>query len=104
MDLIPKVVQAVAGENFTVYAYFSDGTIRLLDTKPLLEKGGGREKQSREEQGDEKASHIKGYRGQEKERKKERAFSTPVSRTKGRHLCSTDVFLFLSLEGIKTDP
>lgn len=40
MDLIPKVVQAVAGENFTVYAYFSDGTIRLLDTKPLLEKGG----------------------------------------------------------------
>lgn len=40
MDLIPKVVQAVAGENFTVYAYFSDGTIRLLDAKPLLEKGG----------------------------------------------------------------
>ena len=40
MDLIPKVVQAVAGDNFTVYAYFSDGTIRLLDAKPLLEKGG----------------------------------------------------------------
>ena len=40
MDLNPTVVQAVAGENFTVYAYFSDGTIRLLDAKPLLETGG----------------------------------------------------------------
>lgn len=40
MDLIPKVVQAVAGEGFTVYAYFSDGTVRLLDASTLLEKGG----------------------------------------------------------------
>lgn len=48
----------------------------------LFWSDGGREKQSGEEQGDEKTSHIKGYRGQEKERKKERAFSTPVSRTK----------------------
>ena len=40
MELIPKVVQAVAGEGFTVYAYFSDGTVRLLDAAPLLEKGG----------------------------------------------------------------
>lgn len=40
MDLIPKVVQAVAGDGFTVYAYFSDGTVRLLDAVPLLEKGG----------------------------------------------------------------
>ena len=40
MDFIPKVVQAVAGDDFTVYAYFSDGSIRLLDAKPLLEKGG----------------------------------------------------------------
>ena len=40
MDLIPKVVQAVAGDNFTVYAYFSDGAVRLLDVKPLIEKGG----------------------------------------------------------------
>jgi hypothetical protein len=38
--MIPKVVQSLAGENFTVYAYFLDGTIRLLDAKPLLEKGG----------------------------------------------------------------
>ena len=40
MDLVPKVVQAVAGDDFTVYAYFSDGAIRLLDVKFLLEKGG----------------------------------------------------------------
>lgn len=40
MDMIPKVVQAVAGDNFSVYAYFSDGTIRLLDASLLLEKGG----------------------------------------------------------------
>lgn len=40
MDFIPKVVQAVAGEEFTVYAYFSDGSVRRLDAKPLIEKGG----------------------------------------------------------------
>jgi hypothetical protein len=38
--MIPKVVQSLAGENFTVYAYFLDGTIRLLDAKPLLKMGG----------------------------------------------------------------
>lgn len=36
----PKVVQAVAGEKFTVYAYFHDGAIRLLDMKPMLAQGG----------------------------------------------------------------
>ena len=40
MDLIPKVVQAVAGDGFTVYAYFSDRTVRMLNAAPLLEKGG----------------------------------------------------------------
>lgn len=40
MDLFPEVVQALAGEDFTVYAYFLDGTVRLLDAKPLLEQGG----------------------------------------------------------------
>lgn len=38
--MIPQVVQAVAGENFTVYVYFLDGAIRLLDVKPLLAQGG----------------------------------------------------------------
>ena len=39
-DYIPSVVQAVAGPDFTVYAYFTDGTVRLSDVKPLIEKGG----------------------------------------------------------------
>ena len=40
MELIPKVVQAVAGENYSVYIYFQDGTIRRLDAAPLIQKGG----------------------------------------------------------------
>ena len=38
--LFPKVLQAVAGENFTVYLYFNDGSVRLYDAKPLLALGG----------------------------------------------------------------
>ena len=40
MEMIPKVLQAIAGEDFTVYVYFHDGSIRLFDTKPLIQKGG----------------------------------------------------------------
>ena len=40
MDMIPKVIQAVAGPDSTVYAYFHDGTVRFFDASPLLEKGG----------------------------------------------------------------
>lgn len=36
----PEVYQAVAGEDFTVYAYVSDGAVRKVDIKPFLEKGG----------------------------------------------------------------
>lgn len=36
----PVVVQAVAGQDFTVFAYFSDGSIHLFNMKPLIEKGG----------------------------------------------------------------
>ena len=36
----PEVLHAVAGENFTVYAYMSDGNMRLYDVKPLINKGG----------------------------------------------------------------
>ena len=36
----PVVVQAVAGADKTVYAYFSDGHIRLFDMKPLIAGGG----------------------------------------------------------------
>ena len=30
MEYMPKVLQAVAGEDFTLYLYFSDGSVRLL--------------------------------------------------------------------------
>ena len=40
MEMIPKVLQAVAGQNYQVYLYFHDGTVRLLDASPLVHKGG----------------------------------------------------------------
>ena len=36
----PVVVQAVSGPDYTVYAYFSDGSIKRYDMKPLIEEGG----------------------------------------------------------------
>lgn len=39
-QFFPKVLQAVAGENYTVYAYMNDGTVRLVDMKPLIAQGG----------------------------------------------------------------
>jgi hypothetical protein len=36
----PAVVQAVPGPNRTVYAYFSDGSIKQFDVKPLIAGGG----------------------------------------------------------------
>ena len=39
-ELLPTVLQAVPGENFTVYAYFNDGSVRLADIKPMIAKGG----------------------------------------------------------------
>ena len=38
--LFPKVLQAVAGKDFTVYLYFNDGSVRLYDAKPLLRWAG----------------------------------------------------------------
>ena len=40
MEFIPKVVQAVAGENYSVYVYFQDGTIHQFNAAPLIQKGG----------------------------------------------------------------
>lgn len=40
MDIIPNVTQTVAGEDYTVYAYFHDGMVRRFDAKPLIEQGG----------------------------------------------------------------
>ena len=38
-DFLPEVLQAVAGNDYVVYAYMNDGTIRLFDAKNLIEKG-----------------------------------------------------------------
>lgn len=40
MNLMPSVVQVLAGQDFTVYAYCNDGAVRLVDAKPLIAKGG----------------------------------------------------------------
>ena len=40
MECVPTVVQAVPGNDFTVYANFSDGTVRLADIKPLIARDG----------------------------------------------------------------
>jgi hypothetical protein len=35
----PQVVQVVPSDDFTVYVYFSDGSVRLTDVKPLIHPG-----------------------------------------------------------------
>ncbi len=40
LDFFPEVFQAVAGKNFTVYAYMNDGQVRLYDMKPVIKRGG----------------------------------------------------------------
>lgn len=40
MHFQPEVFQAVAGKNFVVYAYMNDGSIRMLDMKPIIKSGG----------------------------------------------------------------
>ena len=36
----PEVLQAVPGANYTVYAYFNDGTVRHYDVAALIAHGG----------------------------------------------------------------
>ena len=40
MEFLASVVQAVPGDDFTVYAYFNDGSVRKADIKPLIARGG----------------------------------------------------------------
>lgn len=35
----PIVYQVLPNEDYTVYVYFNDGSVRLYDVAPLLEKG-----------------------------------------------------------------
>lgn len=37
---IKIIVQVLEGDDFTVYAYFSDGSVRFVDIKPLIKQGG----------------------------------------------------------------
>ncbi len=36
MEYIPKVLQTVADEDFTIYLYFKKSSVRLYFAKPLL--------------------------------------------------------------------
>lgn len=40
LEYYPEVVQAIAGPEHSVYAYFSDGRITQYDVKPLIDEGG----------------------------------------------------------------
>lgn len=40
MNYTASIVQAIAGEDFTLFVYFSDGTVHKADIKPLIAKGG----------------------------------------------------------------
>lgn len=35
----PVVLQVVPTDDFGIYVYFNDGSVRFFDTKPLLKKG-----------------------------------------------------------------
>ena len=38
--LFPEVLQVVPGDNYTVYAYFNDGTVRRYDASELVMRSG----------------------------------------------------------------
>lgn len=40
MLYVPQVVQVFPGDDFTVYVWFSDGSVKLADIKPFIERGG----------------------------------------------------------------
>lgn len=43
-SIFPVVLQAVAGADYTIYAYMLDGTVRKVSVKHLVEQGGVFEK------------------------------------------------------------
>lgn len=38
--IIPDLVQVIPTDEFTVYLYYDDGSVRLYDANPLLTRGG----------------------------------------------------------------
>ncbi len=39
MDYFPEVIQAIPTDDYTVYVYFDDGSIKLYNAKELVTKG-----------------------------------------------------------------
>lgn len=39
MDYMPEVIQVIPTDDFKVYVYFDDGSIKLYDAKELITKG-----------------------------------------------------------------
>ena len=39
MEYMPEVIQVIPTDDFTVYIYFDDGSIKLFDAKELITKG-----------------------------------------------------------------
>jgi len=39
MEYFPEVIQVIPTDNYKVYVYFDDGSIRLFDASGLVEKG-----------------------------------------------------------------
>lgn len=40
MEYLPQIVQVVPGEGHDIFLYFTDGSVRLYDAAPLLERSG----------------------------------------------------------------
>jgi hypothetical protein len=38
--MAPRVLQVLPAQDYTVYAYFNDGTVHLYNARPLIERGG----------------------------------------------------------------
>ncbi len=39
MEFWPKVVQVIPADDYKVYAYFNDGSVKLVDIKPFISPG-----------------------------------------------------------------
>lgn len=39
MEYMPEVIQVIPTDEYTVYVYFDDGSIKLYDAKEIIQKG-----------------------------------------------------------------
>ncbi|MDR1495333.1 MAG: DUF2442 domain-containing protein [Clostridiales Family XIII bacterium] len=40
MELYPEILQVLPTDDYIIYAYMNDGSVRKYDVRPLIEKGG----------------------------------------------------------------